>query len=341
MTGWNLTDLEPAGVDAPKVMSTFSCGGGSSMGYKLAGCDVIAANDIDPQMQWHYLRNLHPENYFLCPIRDLLTMELPPALFDLDIFDGSPPCSTFSMSGNREKDWGKDKHFREGQQSQILDDLFFDFLDVAERLNPKVIVAENVKGMLVGNARGYTSAIMDRLKGMGYRPQLFLLNAAEFGVPQLRERVFFCAVREDVSDRKLSIEPSTPVPITAAEALDGVEQGVKSCGGGARTDVLWPHAEVGDTFVRAARKMYGMKASYFNCSKADPNQPARTVAAENRMYHWAECRTFNYRELSRFQTFPDDYEVQTNKLGDYLIGMSVPPFLTRAVALSIREQWLS
>ena len=204
---WNLTDLESVPQNGITVMSTFACGGGSSMGYKRAGCTVIAANDIDPEMEWHYKYNLKPSTYYLCPIKDLLTTDLLPELFDLDILDGSPPCSTFSMAGSREKTWGKAKHFREGQATQVLSDLFFDYLDLGERLKPKVIIAENVKGMLIGNAKGYTKLIIARLKEIGYRPQLFLLNAADCGVPQRRERVFFCALRNDIDRPALKLSP--------------------------------------------------------------------------------------------------------------------------------------
>ena len=103
------------------------------MGYKRAGCTIVAANDIDPEMAWHYRTNLAPPSYYLCPIGDLLKKDLPRELYELDILDGSPPCSTFSMAGSREKSWGKDKHFREGQAKQVLSDLFFDYLDVVER----------------------------------------------------------------------------------------------------------------------------------------------------------------------------------------------------------------
>jgi DNA (cytosine-5)-methyltransferase 1 len=202
-------------------MSTFACGGGSSLGYKLAGCDVIAANDIDPEMAWHYQRNLKPPRYYLCPIRDLLTANLPSELFELDILDGSPPCSTFSMAGSREDAWGKKKHFREGQSEQVLSDLFFDYLDLVGRLRPRVAIAENVKGMILGNARGYTKLVMERFKSLGYRPQLFLINAADCGVPQRRERVFFCAVRDDVSDRSLDLRPRHRW-ISAGEACAGL-----------------------------------------------------------------------------------------------------------------------
>jgi DNA (cytosine-5)-methyltransferase 1 len=164
---WSLSNLDAVPKKGIKVMSTFACGGGSSMGYKRAGCTVVAANDIDPEMAWHYKLNIKPKHYFLCPIRDLLTADLPPELFALDILDGSPPCSTFSMAGSREAGWGKEKHFREGQAKQVLSDLFFDYLDLVGRLRPKVAIAENVKGMILGNAKGYTKLIMARFKELG------------------------------------------------------------------------------------------------------------------------------------------------------------------------------
>src|SRR5579859_5794557 len=67
---WMLSDPESIPSNGLKVMSTFSGGGGSSMGYKLAGCDVVAANDIDPEMRWHYATNLQPRHFLLCPVAD-------------------------------------------------------------------------------------------------------------------------------------------------------------------------------------------------------------------------------------------------------------------------------
>jgi DNA (cytosine-5)-methyltransferase 1 len=128
---WNIKDGFPAkGIDSHKlkVFSTFACGGGSSFGYKLAGFDVIGANDIDPKIAKVYKENHYPKYYFLCPIRDLLEKNLPKELFNIDILDGSPPCSTFSMAGSREKAFKKEKVFREGQAKQVLSDLFFDFI---------------------------------------------------------------------------------------------------------------------------------------------------------------------------------------------------------------------
>lgn len=109
------------------------------MGYKLAGYDLLGNCEIDPQMMKIYRKNHNPKYPFLMDIRDFNKMEnLPDELFDLDIFDGSPPCSVFSIAGDREKAWGKEKAFREGQAKQSLDDLFFHYLDAVERLRPKI-----------------------------------------------------------------------------------------------------------------------------------------------------------------------------------------------------------
>ena len=128
---WNLTDLESVPKNGLKVFSTFSCGGGSTMGYKLAGYEVIGNVEIDRDMNKIYTLNHHPRFTYCMDIREFTATDnalLPEELFSLDILDGSPPCSVFSAAGEREKGWGKEKVFREGQKKQRLDDLFFAFI---------------------------------------------------------------------------------------------------------------------------------------------------------------------------------------------------------------------
>jgi DNA (cytosine-5)-methyltransferase 1 len=341
---WSLADLKTVPQNGITVMSTFACGGGSSMGYKRAGCTIVAANDIDPEMAWHYKRNLNPPLYYLCPIRDLLTADLPPELFALDILDGSPPCSTFSMAGSREKAWGKEKHFREGQAKQVLSDLFFDYLDLVGRLRPKVAIAENVKGMLIGNAKGYTKLVMARFKELGYRPQLFLLNAADCGVPQRRERVFFCALRDDIDRPLLKLEPRHRW-ISAGEATADVQVLTDA----ERVDTkpiatqirFWRNTKPGDAFDIACQKETGKK-SFFGDYRLSSKQAAPTLKSEDFHYaHWSECRSLTFREWKRLGSFPDDYHAKTDKIGKYMIGMSVPPKMTETVARAVIEQWLT
>ena len=199
---WNLSDGYPApGIEKHglKVFGTFICGGGSTMGYKLAGFEHLGGVEIDPQVADVYKANHNPKYLYVEDIRDFADRsEYPAELYNLDILDGSPPCSSFSMAGNREKDWGKEKVFREGQAKQRLDDLFFDYIKLAKKLQPKVVIAENVKGMLQGNAKAYVKRVKYEFEQAGYKVQLFLLNAASMGVPQKRERVFFICQRNDL-----------------------------------------------------------------------------------------------------------------------------------------------
>lgn len=313
------------------------------MGYKRAGCTIVAANDIDPEMAWHYQQNLKPPQYYLCPIRDLLTADLPDELFSLDILDGSPPCSTFSMAGSREAAWGKDKHFREGQAKQVLSDLFFDYLDLVGRLRPRVAIAENVKGMILGNAKGYTKLVMQRFKELGYRAQLFLVNAADCGVPQRRERVFFCAVREDVSGAKLEFKP-THRWIAAAEAIADLcrlsEQERTETALNNKTDATWWHrTKPGEAYSDATLRYIGVPR-FWNIKKFAPDKPSLTITATDAFRHWSERRLFTFREQRRLGSFPDDYVAKTDKIGKYMIGMSVPPKMTEAVARAVIDQWL-
>ena len=117
---WRLADGYPAKGIEPhgcKVFGTFICGGGSSMGYKLAGYHHLGGVELDPSIAAIYKQNHHPEHLYIEDIRDFnKRTDLPAELYQLDILDGSPPCSTFSMAGKREKAWGKEKQFAEGQK---------------------------------------------------------------------------------------------------------------------------------------------------------------------------------------------------------------------------------
>ena len=90
------------------------------------------------------------------------------------------------------------KKFTEGQAEQILDTLFFDFTDLAATLKPKIVVAENVKGILLGNAKKYVRRIYEELDKAGYYAQHFLLDASKMGIPQKRARIFI-GLRKDLA----------------------------------------------------------------------------------------------------------------------------------------------
>ena len=203
---WHFKDYPKA--NGLKVFSCFACGGGSTMGYKLAGYDVIGCLEIDKRMNNIYLTNHNPKYNFLMDIRDFNNLpnnEIPEELFNLDILDGSPPCTTFSMAGLREKTWGKLKKFREGQKEQTLDDLSFVFIETVNKLKPKFVVMENVEGLTKGNAWRYVQNIYKHFHSIGYQVKHWLLKGEQMGIPQKRHRIFFIATKLNVDLNKLNM----------------------------------------------------------------------------------------------------------------------------------------
>jgi DNA (cytosine-5)-methyltransferase 1 len=335
---WKLSELKDVPKNGLKVFSCFHCGGGSTMGYKLAGYEVLGGVEIDPEMMDLYRKNHKPKHSFLMGVQEFKSIpndKLPQELFELDILDGSPPCSSFSVSGNREKNWGEKKKFREGQTEQILDDLFFDYINIAKKLQPKIVLAENVKGLIIGNAKGYVKQIFAAFKEAGYEVQLFLLNAAAMGVPQRRERTFFIARRKDLNLPKISLSFNEK-EIALKNAFNGLDN--QSNEGKILTEetrLLWEKIQPGEPLSKAHPK-----GSRFNEYKCNPNKSSNTLPSSSggAPMHWSEPRRLSILEYCRIQTFPDDYyfgKFQDN----YVCGMSVPPFMIQRIAREIEIQW--
>lgn len=331
---WYLKDLDKVKKNGLKVFSCFACGGGSTMGYKLAGFDVIGANDIDPEMAWHYKTNHNPKHYYLEDIRKFRQRNnLPKELYELDILDGSPPCSSFSIAGAREKGWGKKKVFREGQAEQVLDDLFFDFIEIARKLQPKVVIAENVKGMIFGSSRGYVKQIIGLFNVAGYDVQLFLLNAASMGVPQKRERVFFICRRKDLSLPYLKLAfNQRPIVIKEAfgEFLNEKGKDFSSSTNKKYYDKCKPGKQLSSVHP---------KGSLFNYYKLSPDTVCRTLTSQvsNNLYRWDLMHGLSKKQLCLLGSYPLDYDFRSEP--GYMIGMSVPPLMTYGVANQVYRQW--
>lgn len=334
---WKLQDLQSVPKNGKTVFSCFHCGGGSTMGYKLAGFDVIGGVEIDPEMMDYYRKNHNPRFSYLMGIQEFNKKpksELPAELLNLDILDGSPPCSTFSTAGSREEAWGKKKKFREGQTAQILDDLFFHFIETARLLQPKVVIAENVKGLIQAKARGFVKQIIQGFSDAGYNTQLFLLNSAFMGVPQTRERTFFIASKKSLELPKLKLEFNER-PITAREAFEGITEKGKDQSHSINYK-YWLKASPGENL-----SAHHPKGHLFTWVKLNPNAVAKTVVANSHTaMHWETMRQLCKRELFRLQTFPDDYFAETDRKAGYICGMSVPPFMMNRIADQVYKQWL-
>jgi len=317
-----------------KVFSTFACGGGSSMGYKLAGFTVIGANDIDPQMEKVYKANHNPNIYLRCPIGDLISMELPKELYNLDILDGSPPCSTFSVAGLREKSWKKNKKFKEGQAKQVLSDLFFDWIKLVDKLQPKIAIAENVKGMIMGNAKAYTQTIVKKLEDIGYDVQLFLLNSGNMGVPQKRERVFFICRRRNLNFNKLKLSFNEK-SIILSEVIKKVKIPIGKVLSPAYSKWWFAMGEKSGSFGKTHPK-----GSFFNTVKCNPFKVINTIIATTgaKLTHWNYPNELSNEVLGLCGSYPTDYKY-LDLDPKYLIGMSVPPVMVAQIAHQIYVQW--
>lgn len=332
---WKLSDLKTVEKNGLTVFSCFSCGGGSTMGYKLAGYDVVGNCEIDEAINKLYISNHHPKYNYRMDIRKFKMLDnLPDELYNLDILDGSPPCSTFSIAGDREKSWGKTKVFREGQTAQTLDDLFFEFLDVAKRLKPKVIVAENVKGIIQGNAKGYVNEILKQLDTIGYKAQIFLLNAAFMGVPQRRERVFIIARRKDLTlpNIKLCFNEE-PILFGSVRSERGRPLNKNSA-----TYKTWLHRRPTDKNAGDINERLTGRNTCFNTQIYHDNRVANTLVSGGMFIRYEEPCFVSDKDMIHIQTFPEDYNFM-NQSVQYVCGMSVPPVMMARVAEQIYLQW--
>lgn len=347
---WNLKNANFT-KDKGKVFSCFACGGGSTMGYKLAGFDVIGCNEIDPKMMKAYIANHNPKYPFLEPIQNFKNRnDLPEELFDLDILDGSPPCSSFSIAGNRDDDWGKEKKFREGQAEQILDTLFFDFIDLAKKLKPKIVVAENVKGLLLGDAKAYVLKIYEEFDKANYYVRHWLLDASTMGVPQKRERVFFLAIRKDIGSPFIeqfdmfSVAPRINLNFNEPKILfkEFKEKNNNQYPLSDFYKSLWEKRIDGDAdFSNINQRERGRPNTGFGTNFLYENNVCGTLTSKKDCYClYDEPRYTSDFEAKCIGTYPQDYDFCGNK-PEYLIGMSVPPVMTAQIALRIYDEWLS
>ena len=347
---WKLKDAKFT-KDKGKVFSCFSCCGGSTMGYKLAGFDVIGCNEIDPKMMDIYKENHTPKYSFLEGIQTFKDKEeLPKELYELDILDGSPPCSSFSLVGNREKDWGKEKKFREGQSEQVLDTLFFDFIDLAERLQPKVVIAENVKGILMGDAKKYCAEIYKAFDKAGYYLDKWLLNSSKMGVPQKRERVFFIAIRKDLSNKLPSgMDLFNNMPelnlmfnkkLITFKEIDEGEKGKRKIITGKYVLSLIKNKTSSGVWQTHKKSIGGKLGGVGFGNSVVLEKTPLTVISGGCVAYYDDKNYISNNEMCMIGTFPIDYNFGKNKV-QYIIGMSVPPIMIKNIALEIYNQWLS
>jgi len=318
------------------VISTFSGCGGSCLGYIRAGLDVRLAMDFEKAAVETYRLNFKTpiirENIREISGKKLLDTAGLETLED-GILDGSPPCGSFSMAGIREEGWGKS--YKHGSESfvQRSDDLFFEYIRLIHELRPMAFIAENVRGLILGAAKGYFNEILEAMKKEGYVVRALDLNAKNFEVPQSRPRIVFIGIRQD----RFKGWPLlfTKKPITVAEALEGVQNSPEDIGEAARV----MKTKVMSRYVRLIKpgesaSKYHYKGSFFGMTRLHPNKPSPTIITTGgtMLIHPYEDRYLTIPELKRLSTFPDGFRFKTIGDARIRIGNSVPPNLMKNVA---------
>jgi len=325
------------------VVSMFAGGGGSSTGYRLAGGKVLAINEFIVAAQECYAINYPETHIFPQDIRKLTGKRILHKIGlesgELDILDGSPPCSSFSTSGKREKGWGKEKIY--SNKKQVTDDLFFEFARILKDIQPRVFICENVKGLTTGqskfklgnNLQGLfedkENSIIEELTNCGYRVKCKVLNAMYCGVPQRRERIIFIGVRNDINKRITFPGRQFPL-ITTEQSFKGLKKYPldKECS--LEKYAVYPEL--------VKLKPGGQSDKYFSLVKLHPDRVSPTITATSSTVgaacpmHW-DNRKLSVKETIRICSFPDDYylgETYSNQIER--LGRAVPPFMMKAVA---------
>ncbi len=358
------------------VASTFSGCGGSSLGYRMAGFKVAWASEFVPEARTTYLANCSPgtivdgrdiRRVSAAEVLDALGM----AAGQLDLFDGSPPCASFSTAGKREKLWGKTKKYSDVEQR--TDNLFEEFIRLVGGIRPKTFIAENVKGLTMGTAKGQFIEIIKALKGTGYRVKAAVVDASWLGVPQARQRTIFIGVRED-----LGIDPVFPKPFayryTIRDALPNLASVIHDTSGtrglGEVIDRPCPTITVGvdslcsyhfkvveqetditGTAIGAEWDRMGghstQSEKYFQLVRPDPDKPCPTITATAGqrgaagVCHPTERRKFSIAEVKALSGVPHDFHLTgTFKQQWERLGRIHAPLAVKAIAESVRDHVL-
>lgn len=323
--------LKPREPDAPTVISLFAGCGGSSLGYSMAGYRELLAVEWDDNAVATFKLNFPDVPVWHGDIHDLSVDEcleltgLEPG--ELDVLDGSPPCQGFSTAGKR-------------QMADPRNQLYNEYVRLLRGLKPKVLVMENVSGLVKGKMKLIFADIMKELKRSGYKVSCRLMNAMYFNVPQSRQRLIWIGVREN-----LGIEAEHPKGnkylIAADKAIENAN--IEDCGQPkvlliGRMKKVKPGSNLGKTEKTNAH------FSYIRCPIG---QPAMTLQKSISfggitMWHPYEERNCSRNELMRIASYPDNFQF----VGNYesainRIGNSVPPLFMKAIAEYIRQEILS
>lgn len=354
-----MAEIEAIPDTGLRVVSTFSGCGGSCLGYRMAGMRVLWASEFVPAAAEVYQLN-HPDTHLdTRDIRDVTAADIKDDIggVEVDLLDGSPPCASFSRAGRRSEHWGLVREYSD--RKQRTDDLFFEFTRILAELQPRTFIAENVAGLVQGSAKGYFKEILAALRAAGYVVAVKVLDAQWLGVPQVRRRVIFQGVREDIGR-----SPAFPTPFPYRYVIRDVLPDAK----GYRYDTsrkftvrdLDINREAAPTIViSGGAACYhhqiiasGASAEFGKASWRSVDKPVGTIGASPSSGNGlspagrvklasGEYRRLTIEELKIVCAFPPDFQL----VGTYVqqwerLGRAVPPLMMKAIAETVRDRVL-
>lgn len=301
-----------------KVVSLFCGAGGLDLGFVRAGHEVVWATDIDEHAIATYHHNISKHAH-LGDIKNIDASSIP----DCDIVIGGFPCQGFSVANTG----------RTADDSR--NQLYLELLRVIREKSPKFFLAENVKGLLSLEKGRVFQTILSDFTALGYVVQYKVLNAANYGAPQKRERLIIVGVKNGV---KYDFQYPQPTHTSADKsASSGLPQWVSI--GEALAGI--PEPEDAPDIPNHTYSKYKLRFNgYIGHRRIDPSQPAPTVTGrgDNKggvvvLHHPNNHRRMSVRELASTQTFPMDFIFKcTQSVAYRLIGNAVPPKLAEAIA---------
>lgn len=332
---------------AIQTLSLFSGAGGLDIGFEDVGFNIVESVEVEPKFAATAANNKQSNGFFLntnIVCKDIREYSPDPNL-NVDFIIGGPPCQSFSSAGRRAAGVrGLNDH---------RGSLFGEYVRILKILQPKGFLFENVYGILGAQKGDAIKQIVEAFKNAGYTLSYKVLDAADYGTPQHRERLILVGLKDDkfLFPRPTHGNDALGTPFfSASEALENVPSKNKaSLIINGRFGHLLNEIPPGLNYSFFTEKMghpnpifaWRSKFSDF-LYKADPETPVRTIKASGGQYtgpfHW-ENRRFTIDELKRLQTFPDSYEFGDNYgIALKQIGNSVPPQFARVLALSIMDQ---
>ena len=339
---WNKTTDR----DSIKVLSLFSGAGGLDIGFHDAGFQIVECNEIEENFAATLSENTR-QGKRLCGSKIVCEdiNDYNPSLSKIDFIIGGPPCQTFSAAGARAAGVNGTDDDR--------GNLFKQYVRILKKFKPRGFLFENVY-RIVGAQEGKPwKQIQEAFRDAGYKLYWRILDAADFGVPQFRERLIIVGLKE--GDYKFPYPTHGPDSqdkrpyYTSRFAIDGVVSDIQISTLGGRHGHLLYDIPPGLNYSFYTERMkhptpfFGWRSKFSDyLYKADPETPVRTIKAQGGQYtgpfHW-ENRIFTIEELKRLQTFPDNYTITGNRQKIiHQLGNSVPPQMARILALSILQQ---